>query len=169
MARSTLIVQQIGGLAIVPDQDVDMAVTVVVEDREATAILHPGSPVDEGDVRERPIPVVAEEYLAFVAVEAVLADVDEGACAAVEASTDAFEHVHSDVVEDGTRDETVHGVDVEEAVVVVVEELGAPAPLPIADAGSVADVGERADAVVDETRDREHELFVLLGTVCSVL
>src|SRR2546422_9768086 len=117
MARPALIVQQLGGLVEVPDQDVETAVTVVVEDRKATAILDPVSPVDEGDVRERAIPVVAEEYLAFVAVEAVLADVEEGARAFVEASTDAFEHVHPGMVENGARCEAIRGIDVDEAAV----------------------------------------------------
>src|SRR6266404_6078974 len=162
MARPALIVQQLGGLVEVPDQDVETAVTVVVEDRKATAILDPVSPVDEGDVRERAIPVVAEEYLAFVAVEAVLADVEEGARAFVEASTDAFEHVHSDIVENGARYKAVHGIDVEEPVVVVVEELGAPAPLTIADAGAVADVGEGAVPVVVEERVPARELVKYL-------
>src|SRR5437899_2435674 len=167
-----------------------MAVTVVVEDREATAILDPGNPVDEGDVRERAIPVVAEEYLAFVAVEAVLADVDEGACASVEASTDAFEHVHSDVVEDGARDETVHDVDVEEPVVVVVEravpelvadvEIGpavvvvvAPrageAPAEVTHAGTAGRVGECAIAIVVEKRVRDSVACFVVRPGCRLL
>src|SRR5436309_1000873 len=168
MARSTLIVQQLGGLAVVPDQDVQMAVTVVVEDREATAILHPGSPVDEGDVRERPIPVVAEEYLAFVAVQAVLAEVDEGACASVEASTDAFEHVHSDVVEDGARDETVHDVDAEAPVVAVVEELGALARRTMAGAGTVGDAAGGAVRVVMEKRVQDSVACFVVRPGCRL-
>src|SRR5207244_7085054 len=92
--------------------------------------------------------VVAEEAVSLVAVEAVLADVDEEALGRVLASTDAVEHVHSDVVVDRPRDEAVHAVEVEPPVVVVVEKGGGPAPLRVPHAGGVADVGEGAVAVV---------------------
>ena len=60
----------------------------------------------------------------LAAVQAVLADVQEGARHLISASTDTLEGVHSDVVGDRPRNEPVYGVEIETAIVVVVEELG---------------------------------------------
>src|SRR5262249_56690730 len=110
------------------------------------------------DIGECAVAVVAEKKLALPAVQAVLAEVEEAAGALLRASTDALEHVHSDVVEEGPRDEAVGHEEIGPAVVVVVDRFGRPGPLRIAYAGSLAHVGEVSVPVVAVERAAAHEV-----------
>jgi hypothetical protein len=82
------------------------------------------------------------------------ADVHELSGAFVLPSTDPLEHVHSHVVGNLARGEAVLGEEIEASIVVVVEELPAPAPLTVAGAHLLRHVGESAPLVVRQRRSR---------------
>ena len=77
MATPAEVVEQLCRLAVVAQQEVELPVAVVVEDGETPAVLDTVDAVDEGDVGERAVTVVAEEDVPLVSVQAVLADVDQ--------------------------------------------------------------------------------------------
>src|SRR5262249_39174345 len=125
---------------------------------------------DPGHVGERAVAVVAEEDLALPAVEAVLAEIEKAARALLRASTDALEHVHSDVVEERPGDEPVGHEEIGPAVVVVVDRFGGPGPLRIAYAGSLAHVGEVSVPVVAVERAAAHEVVDdLVGALADAI
>ena len=146
-----LIAEELGGLAQVAQHDVQLTVLVVVKDREPATIFDTVGPIYKAHIGEGAVAVIAKEAVSLAAVQAVRADADQSPRLRV-ASTDALEHVESNVVRNLAGDEAVGGVDIQPAVIVVVEELRPPAPLGVADPGRVAQVGEGAVAVVVEQR-----------------
>jgi hypothetical protein len=141
-------------VAAVAKQEVEAAVTVVVENRHHSSALFPVRAVSEGGTGEGAVAVVAEEQLSLSPVEALRADVHELSGAFVLPSTDPLEHVHSHVVGNLARGEAVLGEEIEASIVVVVEELPAPAPLTVAGAHLLRHVGESAPLVVQQRRSR---------------
>ena len=61
MSPAARVVEELRGLTVVPQQEIELSVPVVVEDREATAVLDAVGRVDEGDVGEGAVAVVAVE------------------------------------------------------------------------------------------------------------
>jgi len=106
------VLQELRRLLVVAQQQVHLAVVVVVEDRQSSPVLLPCDAVDEGDVGERAVAVVAEQDLALAPVEAVGPEAHQRPGRLIEASTDAFKHVHSYVVRDFPGDEAVLREDV---------------------------------------------------------
>src|SRR2546428_13553227 len=105
MPRRALVAQQLGRLAVVAQHEVEPPVAVVVEDREAAPILDAVGVVHPADLGEGPVAVVAEEAGALAAIETVVPEVQERPGALDQASTDALEHVPSEVGEDLTPGE----------------------------------------------------------------
>src|SRR5262245_30003958 len=79
VVRAALVAEQLGRLVVVAQDEVELAVAVEVGDRQPAAVLDAVGGVDEGHVRERAVAVVPEQDVALVAVQAVLADVEESA------------------------------------------------------------------------------------------
>src|SRR5262245_66349502 len=84
---TALVAQELGGLMVVPQHQVELAVAIEVGDRETAAVLDTVGAVDVGDVGEGAVAVVPKEDLVLIAVQVVLADVPEVACHAVGWST----------------------------------------------------------------------------------
>src|SRR5262245_23919346 len=97
--RTAGVVQQRGRLTIIAQQHVHLPIVIVVEQAQTAPVFDEIRPLDMRDVRERAVAVIAEQTLVLAAIEAVLAEVDQPPLGLISASTDAFEHVNSDIVE----------------------------------------------------------------------
>ena len=150
------------GRVLVRDVDIEVAVLVPVEERDAPPVAPVGETDPRGDLLEGAIAAVSVEAVGLASREALHSDAGPlGGVRRVEAGLHGDGRQVAPVALGARGDEAVHGEDVEPAVRVVVEEPAAPPPPAIAGAGGRGHVRERPVSPVEE----EHValLQVLLG------
>ena len=149
VGRGTDVVVQVRGGAGVGDEQIKPPVVVNVRHRDAAAITSRIHAVSRRFFFEQLSALVVKQLLFLIAAQAL---VSHGRPVARVGKIHAGAHHHGEDVRDvavfSRRDPAVHDVEIEPAVIVIVEKFSAPTPSGVIGPGLARDIGEGKIAVV---------------------